>query len=49
MYHTLRNALPIVAAALLRWNLAVYGLGGVLVPFAGIKAIDELVVWLGWI
>jgi len=28
------------AAALLRRNLAVYGLGGVVVPFIGIKAID---------
>jgi K+-transporting ATPase ATPase B chain len=28
------------AAALLRRNLAVYGLGGILVPFAGIKLID---------
>jgi K+-transporting ATPase ATPase B chain len=28
------------AAALLRRNLLVYGLGGVVVPFIGIKAID---------
>jgi K+-transporting ATPase ATPase B chain len=28
------------AAALLRRNLLVYGLGGVLVPFVGIKLID---------
>jgi K+-transporting ATPase ATPase B chain len=28
------------AAALLRRNLLIYGLGGVLVPFVGIKAID---------
>jgi potassium-transporting ATPase ATP-binding subunit len=34
------------AGALLRRNLLVYGLGGVLVPFAGIKAIDLLVNWL---
>jgi len=31
---------PIGAATLLRRNLAVYGLGGVLVPFVGIKLID---------
>ncbi|MFA5120055.1 potassium-transporting ATPase subunit KdpB [Zavarzinia sp.] len=35
------------AASLLRRNLAVYGLGGVLLPFAGIKAIDLLVTALG--
>ena len=28
------------AAALLRRNLLVYGLGGILLPFIGIKAID---------
>jgi potassium-transporting ATPase ATP-binding subunit len=32
------------AGALLRRNLLVYGLGGVLVPFLGIKAIDLLLV-----
>jgi len=31
---------PIGAAALLRRNLLVYGLGGLLLPFAGIKLID---------
>jgi len=31
---------PVGAAALLRRNLAVYGLGGVVVPFVGIKLID---------
>ncbi|GJD54885.1 potassium-transporting ATPase subunit KdpB [Methylobacterium dankookense] len=31
---------PVGAASLLRRNLLVYGLGGVLVPFLGIKAID---------
>ena len=35
------------AAALLRRNLAVYGLGGVIVPFIGIKAIDIVVTALG--
>ena len=34
------------AAALLRRNLLVYGLGGVLVPFVGIKAIDLLLTAL---
>ncbi|WP_414662129.1 potassium-transporting ATPase subunit KdpB [Horticoccus sp. 23ND18S-11] len=33
---------PIGAAAMLRRNLLIYGLGGVLVPFAGIKLIDVL-------
>ena len=32
------------AAAILRRNMLVYGLGGVLLPFAGIKAIDLLLV-----
>ncbi|QDA62273.1 potassium-transporting ATPase subunit KdpB [Hymenobacter jejuensis] len=34
---------PIGASALLRRNLLIYGLGGVLVPFLGIKLIDLLV------
>ncbi|MCJ2112483.1 potassium-transporting ATPase subunit KdpB [Methylobacterium sp. E-025] len=34
------------AGALLRRNLAVYGLGGILVPFVGIKAIDLAVTAL---
>jgi potassium-transporting ATPase ATP-binding subunit len=34
---------PIGAAALLRRNLLVYGLGGVVVPFVGIKLIDVVV------
>ncbi|BBK43722.1 potassium-transporting ATPase ATP-binding subunit [Allostella vacuolata] len=38
---------PVGAAALLRRNLLVYGLGGIIVPFAGIKAIDLAVVALG--
>lgn len=33
---------PIGASALLRRNLLIYGLGGVIVPFIGIKAIDLL-------
>jgi K+-transporting ATPase ATPase B chain len=35
---------PVGAAALLRRNLAIYGLGGLIVPFIGIKAIDLLLV-----
>ncbi len=31
---------PLGAAVLLRRNLLVYGVGGVLVPFIGIKIID---------
>lgn len=34
---------PIGASALLRRNLLIYGLGGVLVPFIGIKLIDIIV------
>jgi K+-transporting ATPase ATPase B chain len=34
---------PVGASALLRRNLLVYGLGGLVVPFAGIKAIDLVV------
>lgn len=34
---------PIGAAALLRRNLLVYGLGGIIIPFVGIKAIDLVV------
>ena len=37
---------PQGAAAILRRNLLVYGLGGLVVPFAGIKAIDLMLVGL---
>jgi potassium-transporting ATPase ATP-binding subunit len=37
---------PIGAAALLRRNLWIYGVGGVIIPFVGIKAIDLLVTSL---
>ncbi|MGA2485886.1 MAG: potassium-transporting ATPase subunit KdpB [Roseiarcus sp.] len=37
---------PIGAAALLRRNLTVYGLGGIIVPFIGIKIIDVVVAFL---
>jgi K+-transporting ATPase ATPase B chain len=35
------------AAALLQRNLLIYGIGGVFVPFAGIKLIDMLLAGLG--
>ncbi|MFO0933519.1 MAG: potassium-transporting ATPase subunit KdpB [Planctomycetota bacterium] len=38
---------PVGAAALLRRNLLVYGLGGLLVPFAGIKLVDVVLSVLG--
>jgi K+-transporting ATPase ATPase B chain len=34
---------PIGAAALLQRNLLIYGLGGIIAPFIGIKVIDILV------
>lgn len=37
---------PLGAAALLRRNLFIYGLGGVIAPFLGIKLIDVLVGWM---
>ncbi|AIO65342.1 potassium-transporting ATPase subunit KdpB [Burkholderia oklahomensis] len=37
------------AASLLRRNLLVYGLGGILVPFVGIKLIDVVLAALGWV
>ena len=35
------------AAAMLRRNLLIYGLGGIVVPFIGIKLIDVLVTPIG--
>jgi K+-transporting ATPase ATPase B chain len=40
---------PVGAAILLRRNLAIYGLGGLVVPFIGIKVIDVLLVAMGLI
>ena len=37
---------PVGADALLRRNLLVWGLGGVIVPFVGIKVIDVVLVAL---
>jgi len=38
---------PLGAAAILARNLLIYGVGGVTVPFIGIKAIDMILVVLG--
>jgi potassium-transporting ATPase ATP-binding subunit len=38
---------PIGAGALLRRNLAIYGLGGIVVPFIGIKLIDLVLAAVG--
>jgi K+-transporting ATPase ATPase B chain len=37
---------PVGAAALLRRNLLIYGLGGLILPFIGIKAIDVVIAAL---
>jgi K+-transporting ATPase ATPase B chain len=37
---------PSSASALLRRNLLIYGLGGVIAPFLGIKLIDLLVQFI---
>ncbi|NPV75057.1 MAG: potassium-transporting ATPase subunit KdpB [Anaerolineae bacterium] len=37
------------AAKLLRDNLLVYGLGGLIAPFVGIKLINMILVWIGWV
>lgn len=34
---------------LLKKNLLIYGGGGLLLPFIGIKLIDMCIVWLGWV
>jgi K+-transporting ATPase ATPase B chain len=38
---------PLGAAAILRRNLLIYGVGGVLLPFVGIKAIDVVLAAVG--
>jgi len=40
---------PVGAAALLRRNLLIYGLGGVIAPFMGIKLIDALLTYLRFV
>jgi K+-transporting ATPase ATPase B chain len=37
---------PVPAAQLLRDNLLIYGLGGLIAPFIGIKLIDMFLSWL---
>jgi K+-transporting ATPase ATPase B chain len=38
---------PLSAAALLRRNLLIYGLGGIIAPFIGIKIIDVMITAIG--
>jgi K+-transporting ATPase ATPase B chain len=38
---------PEDAAALLQRNLLIYGIGGIIIPFIGIKAIDVVITTLG--
>jgi potassium-transporting ATPase ATP-binding subunit len=39
---------PLGASALLRWNLLIYGVGGIIAPFIGIKIIDLIITHIGW-
>ena len=39
---------PLGAAAVLRRHLWIYGVGGVLIPFPGIKLVDMLLAAIGW-
>jgi K+-transporting ATPase ATPase B chain len=38
---------PLSAASLLRRNLLIYGLGGIIAPFIGIKIIDMIIHAIG--
>ena len=38
---------PMSATSLLRRNLLVYGLGGIIAPFLGIKLIDMIITAIG--
>jgi K+-transporting ATPase ATPase B chain len=40
---------PAAAGVLLKNNILIYGAGGIVIPFLGIKAIDLLIIWLGLI
>jgi K+-transporting ATPase ATPase B chain len=40
---------PVSAVQLLRRHLLIYGVGGVIAPFIGIKLIDMLMVALKWV
>jgi len=39
---------PLGAGPLLRRNLLIYGLGGIIAPFPGIKLIDVMLTAAGW-
>jgi potassium-transporting ATPase ATP-binding subunit len=39
---------PLGAEALLRRNLLLYGVGGIIAPFIGIKLIDLIITHIGW-
>jgi K+-transporting ATPase ATPase B chain len=38
---------PQDAAHMLRRNMLIYGLGGIIAPFPGIWLIDRLIHWMG--
>jgi K+-transporting ATPase ATPase B chain len=38
---------PVGAEALLRRNLLIYGVGGIIAPFLGIKLIDMIITYVG--
>lgn len=40
---------PLSAKEILKKNLLVYGMGGLIVPFIGIKVIDVIISALGWV
>jgi K+-transporting ATPase ATPase B chain len=40
---------PMPAAELLQRNLFIYGVGGIIAPFIGIKFIDVVITTLGWV
>lgn len=40
---------PLPASELLQRNLLIYGFGGILAPFIGIKIIDVVITTLGWV
>jgi len=40
---------PVGALAILQRNLLIYGVGGVIIPFIGIKAIDVIITTLNLI
>jgi K+-transporting ATPase ATPase B chain len=40
---------PMGAAALLRRNLLLYGVGGIIAPFIGIKVIDVMLTYMHFV